>query len=113
VEGVEYESYLFGVKLTARLRQMELFLGEKFPTGLTEPLKHAFNREMGKAFEARVGHGTLDLTHPHLSFIIDLKRDKIELRVLSLYIYGRALSQTRTRDSTNPLAVPALPGEGL
>ncbi len=89
VEGVEYESYLFGVKLTARLRQMELFLGEKFPTGLTEPLKHAFNREMGKAFEARVGHGTLDLTHPHLSFIIDLKRDKIELRVLSLYIYGR------------------------
>ncbi len=89
VEGVEYESYLFGVKLTARLRQMELFLGEKFPTGLAEPLKHAFNREMGKAIEARVGHGTLDLTPPHLSFIIDLERDRIELRVLSLYIYGR------------------------
>ncbi len=89
VEDVEYESYLFGVKLTARLRQMELFLGEKFPTGLAEPLKHAFNREMGKAFETRVGHGTLDLTHPHLSFIIDLERDRIELRVLSLYIYGR------------------------
>ncbi len=89
VEGVEYESYLFGVKLTARLRQMELFLGEKFPTGLAEPLKHAFNREMGKAFEARVNHGTLDLTHPHASFTVDLERDRIELRVLSLYIYGR------------------------
>jgi tRNA pseudouridine synthase 10 len=88
-EGVEYESYLFGVKLTARLQQMELFFREKFPTGLAEPLKHAFNREMGKAFEARVGHGTLDLTHPHLSFIINLERDRIELHVLSLYIYGR------------------------
>jgi tRNA pseudouridine synthase 10 len=88
-DGVEYESYLFGVKLTARLRQMELFFKDKFPTDLAEPLKHAFNREMGKAFESRVGHGTLDLTHPHASFTVDLERDRIELRVLSLYIYGR------------------------
>jgi tRNA pseudouridine synthase 10 len=95
VEGIDFESYLFGVKLSARLRQMEAFFDERFHTGLSEPLKHAFNREVGKAFEAKSGHGTLDLTHPHLSFTIDLERDTVELRVLSLYIYGRYRKLTR------------------
>ncbi len=88
-QGIESESYLFGVRLTPRLAQMEMVFDERFPTGLTESLKHAFNREVGKAFEAKLGHGTVDLTYPHLSFTIDLVQDAIELRILPLYIYGR------------------------
>jgi tRNA pseudouridine synthase 10 len=88
-KGIEFESYLFGVKLSPRLSQMEAFFNEKFPTGLSEPLKHAFNREVGKAFEAKSGHGTMDLKNPHLSLLIDPAQGEIELRVRSLYIYGR------------------------
>ncbi len=94
-QGIESESYLFGVRLTPRLAQMEAVFDERFPTGLTEPLKHAFNREVGKAYEAKLGRGTLDLTHPHLSFTIDLAQDAIELRILSLFIYGRYRKHVR------------------
>jgi len=88
-QGIEFDSYLFGVRLTPRLGQMETVLAERLSTGLSEPLKHAFNREVGKAFEAQLGRGTVNLTHPHLAFIIDLPQGAIELRILPLYIYGR------------------------
>ncbi len=88
-EGIEFDSYLFGVRLTPRLKQAEKLFSERFKTETAEPLKHAFNREVGKAFEALAGHGTVDLTHPHLSFIIDPERDEIGVSILSLYMYGR------------------------
>ena len=88
-EGVEFDSYLFGVKLTPRLKQMEAFFDERFSSAHNEPLKHALNREVGKAFEAQVGRGTVAFTNPHLLFVIDLNNDTIELRTLSLYFYGR------------------------
>ncbi len=94
-QGIESESYLFGVRLTPRLAQTEMVFEERFLTGLTEPLKHAFNREVGKAFEAKLGRGTVDLTHPHLSFTVDLAQDAIELRILPLYIYGRYRKHVR------------------
>ena len=88
-QGIEFDSYLFGVRLTPRLTQMETVLEERFSTGLSEPLKHAFNREVGKAFEAKLSRGTVDLAHPHLTFVIDLPQDATELRILPVYIYGR------------------------
>lgn len=88
-QGIEYDTYLFGVKLTPRLHEAEQLFGERFPDAPSEPLKHAFNREVGKAFEARTGHGTLALEHPHLWFTIDLNEQAIALRVLSILVYGR------------------------
>ena len=88
-DGIEFESYLFGVKPTPRMIQGERLYIERFPTETYEPLKHAFNREVGKAFEALAGHATVDLSYPHLSFVIDLFADRIVLKVRSLYAYGR------------------------
>jgi len=88
-EGLEYETYLFGVKLTPRLREAERLFGERFPTALSEPLKHAFNREVGKAFESRTGRGTLALEHPQLWFTVGLAEKGITLGVLPLFVYGR------------------------
>jgi len=75
-DEIEFGSYLFGVKPTPRTIQGERLYVERFPTDTYEPLKHAFNREVGKAFEALAGHATVDLCHPHLSFVIE-------------YAYGR------------------------
>jgi len=88
-DGIEFGSYLFGVKLTPRIIQGEKLFLERFPSDTYEPLKHAFNREVGKAFETLAGHATVDLSHPHLSFVIDLSADLINLKVRSLYAYGR------------------------
>ena len=87
--GIDFGSYLFGVKPTPRVIQGEKLFLERFPTDTYEPLKHAFNREVGKAFEMLAGHATVDLCHPHLSFVIDLSADLIDLKVRSLYAYGR------------------------
>lgn len=88
-EGTEFDTYLFGVKPTPRIIQGEKVFLERFPTDTYEPLKHAFNREVGKAFETLAGHATVDLSHPHLSFVIDLSADLINLKVRSLYAYAR------------------------
>lgn len=93
--GINFDSYLFGVKLSPRLIEMERLFSERFCTNRAESLKHAINRRIGKAFEAQVAHGTLDIEKPHLSFVIDLVRNTIELRVLSLFIYGRYQKLTR------------------
>jgi len=87
--GIEFRTYLFGVRLSPRLREMERLFFERFPTGAGEPLKHAFNREVGKRFEKRVSGTTVDFSNPHLSFLIDLEKGAIALRIASLYVYGR------------------------
>ena len=88
-EGTEFDTYLFGIKPSPRIIQGERVYVERFPTDTYEPLKHAFNREVGKAFEMLAGHATVDLSYPHLSFVIDLSADRIDLKVRSLYVYSR------------------------
>jgi len=87
--GVQFRTYLFGVRLSPRLREMERLFLERFSTGAEEPLKHAFNREVGKRFEEGLSGVTVDFSNPHLSFLIDLEKETIALRIASLYIYGR------------------------
>ncbi|MEA3239531.1 MAG: tRNA pseudouridine(54/55) synthase Pus10 [Candidatus Bipolaricaulota bacterium] len=88
-DAIEFDTYLFGVKPSARVAQGEKLFLERFHTDNYEPLKHAFNREMGKAFEVHSGHGTVDFERPHLSYVIDLSSDTITLKVRSVYAYGR------------------------
>jgi len=90
VAGIEFDTYLFGVQLTPRLEEMEAFFDERFPSDEGESLKHAFNRVVGKAFEARLGRpATVGFASPDVSFVIDLASDALRLHVASLYVYGR------------------------
>jgi len=89
VSGMEFDTFLFGVKLTPKLLEMEALCQERFPTGSYEPLKHAFNRAVGKAFERRVGVGTVAFSDPDVLFVIDLNAQAITLDISSLYVYGR------------------------
>ena len=88
--GREFATYLFGVVLTPRLEQMEAFYVQRFPSDHRESLKHAINRAAGIAFEKALGRpATVDFRSPHLSFVIDLNTDTLDMHVLSLYLYGR------------------------
>ncbi len=89
IRGFEYHTYLFGSKLSPRIIQAEKLFRERFPTDTYESFKHALNREMGKAFEAQAESITVDFNSPHVWFVIDLSTGKIDLKVRSLYIYGR------------------------
>lgn len=89
VQGFEFATYLFGVVLTPRLAEMEALFAERFPTGHIEPVKHAFNRAVGRAFDRRFDGVTVDFSHPHVRFDIDLSDDSMRLHVDSIYMYGR------------------------
>ena len=87
--GIEFDTYLFGVQLTPRLEEMEAFRLERFATDSSESLKHAFNRAVGRAFERRIGGGTVDFADPHVSFVIDLANSQLSMHVASLYVCAR------------------------
>jgi tRNA pseudouridine synthase 10 len=88
--GFEFATYLFGVRLSPRLEEMERFFDERFPGDEGEPLKHAFNRVVGKAFEARLDRpATVEFNGPDVSFVVDLGADALRMHVASVYVYGR------------------------
>ncbi len=90
VKDLEFATYLFGVKLTPRLEQMEAFYEERFSSEHRESLKHSLNRMTGIAFERLLARDvTVDFKAPHISFVIDLKTNELTMHVLSLYAYGR------------------------
>ena len=95
VRGVEFSTYLFGLRRSPRLQEMEAHFAERFPTGREEPLKHAFNREVGKRFERRFEGKTVNLHDPDLAFLIDPATDEISVRIGSLFIYRRYRKHVR------------------
>ena len=90
VEEVEFGTYLFGVRLPPRLEEMAAFFDRRFPSDEGESLKHAFNRVVGKGFEAQLKRpATVAFDAPDVSFVIDLASDELHMHVASLYVYGR------------------------
>jgi len=90
VVEIEFDTYLFGVRLSPRLEEMEAFFKERFPSDEGESLKHAFNRVVGKGFEARLEQSaTVDFASPDVSFVIDLASDVLHVHIASVYVYGR------------------------
>ncbi len=89
MNDVEFRTYLFGVRLSPRLEEMERYFEERFATDRSEPLKHAFNRELGKRFEALFEGKTVDFEDPDVSFLVDLSDGTVSLRVASIFVYGR------------------------
>jgi tRNA pseudouridine synthase 10 len=80
---------------------MEETFAARFPSDAIESLGRAINRAMGKAFERLAGHGTVDFDRPDLSVVIDLYRDDLELRIASLYHYGRYRKMIRGLPQTH------------
>jgi len=90
VADVEFATYLFGVKLTAKQEQMEAFYQERFPSPHRESFKHSLNRALGVAFERRLSHSaTVDFSDPHTAFVVDLAARRLSVHIRSLYLYGR------------------------
>ena len=94
VKDVEFSTYLVGVKISARVETTEQMAVERYALSHAEPLKHSFNREVGKAFEAIAG-GTVSFRNPDVTFLIHLAAGRLESRLSSLYIYGRYRKLTR------------------
>ncbi|MGA7076891.1 MAG: tRNA pseudouridine(54/55) synthase Pus10, partial [Halobacteriota archaeon] len=84
----EFSTFLVGTKLSGRLAENEEILWAESKTTAAEPLKSALNRELGKRIELLTGKRA-EFSRPEILLIVNLARDKVELHVNPLFLYGR------------------------
>jgi len=98
-QDVEFETYLVGTHVPTAVEQAEdqLWTRHGLTRRLAEPIKQEFNREVGRAFERRLADRGCDVTVDYPTAV----DDPLALRL-------RALSETRSGDSADALALQAL-----
>lgn len=83
----EYKTFLIGSKPKANLLKKEEELWEKIGIDYCEPLRGEINRELGKLVE-KLTKKHMDYK-PDITIFVDFNKDKIQLSIRSLYIYGK------------------------
>jgi tRNA pseudouridine synthase 10 len=86
--GYEFDTFLIGTRPSGLLLENEEILWAESGTQWAEPLKTEMNREVGRRVEERLGKRA-DLNRPHITALLDIAKDNVELEVRSLYIFGR------------------------
>ena len=84
----EFSTFLVGTKLSGRLAENEEILWAESKTTTAEPLKSELNRELGKRIEFLTCK-KVEFSKPDILVIVDLGRNKVELHVNQLFLYGR------------------------
>lgn len=88
LKGVEFRTFLVGTKLSSGLVRKEEELWEKIGIEWCEPLKAEVNREFGKMLE-KMTDKTVDLENPDVEIVLNLEKKEVEIRISSLYVYGK------------------------
>jgi len=87
-KGFEYDTLLVGTKVPPLYSEKEEVIWAECSVSHAEPLKSELNREVGKAVSLKSGK-EVDFKRPDVVFTIELAADKVELKVNSLFMYGR------------------------
>ena len=88
LQDYEFSTFLVGTRLSGRLAENEEILWAESKTRAAEPLKSALNRELGKRIEFLTGKKA-EFSKPDILLIVDLARDRVDLHVNPLFLYGR------------------------
>jgi len=87
-KGYEFDTLLVGTKVPPLYSEKEEVIWAECGVKHAEPLKSELNREVGKAVSLKTGK-EVDFKRPDVVFTIDIAADRVELKVNSLFIYGR------------------------
>ena len=97
---IEYDSFVVGTKLSSEFIRCEESLWEDVGIDFCESIKSELNRELGKLIFEKVNKG-VDENNPDVVVILNLKSDRIDLEIRSLFISGsykkliRGIPQTK------------------
>jgi tRNA pseudouridine synthase 10 len=94
LQGIEYETFLTGTKLSGLLSENEEILWEQCTTAYAEPLKGELNREIGKIISQKTGKNAA-FSNPDIMVTYDIAKKEVTLDIRSIYIYGRYLKKVR------------------
>ncbi len=87
-EGLEFETFQVGTRPGGLLTEAEEALWARFGALWAEPFRMEMNRLAGRALEARLGK-KLAPERPDVALLLDLSRDRVEVTVNSLFLFGR------------------------
>lgn len=88
IGDIEYDTFLIGTIVTPSIEKKEEMEWDVHGKEFSEPLKGEVNREVGKLLEKKTDK-KFETKEPHLTITIDFERDRVDMHVKSLYIYGK------------------------
>ncbi|MHA1626613.1 MAG: tRNA pseudouridine(54/55) synthase Pus10 [Candidatus Asgardarchaeia archaeon] len=94
LDGIEYETFLVGCILPSTFIAREDKIKSEFEIPWAESIKHAFNRVLGKELSKLTGKRA-EFEDPDLTIVYNLLKDEVEIRIRSIFIYGRYLKLMR------------------
>lgn len=94
LQGIEYETFLAGTKLSGLLSENEEILWEQTGTAYAEQLKSELNREIGKIISQKTKKNVA-FSNPDIMITFDIAEKKVDLNIRSIYIYGRYQKKIR------------------
>ena len=94
LQGIEYETFLAGTKLSGLLSENEEILWEQTGTAYAEQLKSELNREIGKIIAQKTGK-FVAFSNPDVMITFDIAKKEADLNIRSIYIYGRYQKKVR------------------
>jgi len=92
---IEYNNFLIGSKFHSRIIENEDRLRAKYGLKWGETIKGEFNREVGKGLLKLLNGKNVEFNNPEIVLVIDTNKNKIELDINPLFIYGRYLKLIR------------------
>ena len=88
LKDVEFETFLVGTKLSHDLIEKEESLWEEIGILYCEPIKAEINREFGKILQ-KLFKKEVDEKNPDVNIILNLEKNKVEVKINSLFIFGK------------------------
>ncbi|MCG3226431.1 MAG: tRNA pseudouridine(54/55) synthase Pus10 [Candidatus Heimdallarchaeota archaeon] len=99
LNSIEFSTFLIGTVIPKELFEREHNLKAKYEVQQSEYLKQEFNREIGKKLSRKMSVET-NFNEPEIIAEIHPFSDSLEVKIRSLYVYGRYLKHLRTIPQT-------------
>ena len=99
LNSIEFSTFLIGTLIPKELFEREHDLKAKYDLHKSEYLKQEFNREIGKKL-SRIMSVETNFSEPEIIAEIQPFSDSLEIKIRSLYVYGRYSKYLRTIPQT-------------
>lgn len=92
IDKIEFKTFHIGIVLSKKLVKAEEKLWEEVGAEWCESIKTELSRELGKALSEKIkkrAEVKVELKRPDIVILIDLEKNKVELQISPVFVYGR------------------------
>jgi len=99
LKDYEFETFQVGCRLEGSIKALEEYLFEEYGDWINErrSIKFQFNRELSNSLEK---HGKRQSKNPDVTILYNLERQKFDVKIHPIYLYGRYIKRVRGLSQT-------------